>query len=163
MQDSGFVRGGEAIRDANQQLEDLAPAAIRRAEPVAQRPAFDELGHEILPAVDLAGIMNGEDVRMIQRRCRPRFALETAPRGGSGHFIREDLQRDEPIQVGIERAVHDAHSTRADGGLDHVRPHADASQIGVRVILHRGPARQPAAILIPNARVFGVARDGRPV
>ena len=40
----------------------------RGARPVAERAAVDELGDEILAIVDLAGIVDREDVRMIQGR-----------------------------------------------------------------------------------------------
>ena len=80
MQNAGLVRRGEAVGDAGQQLDRLAPA-VCALRPVPERAAVDELGDEILPALELAGVVHGQDVRMIERRRRLRFALEAAARG----------------------------------------------------------------------------------
>jgi hypothetical protein len=80
VQDAGAVRGGEAVGDACEQLERVAPVALRGVNPILERSAVDELRDEILTIVELAGVVDGDDVRMVQRRGRLRFALEPAPR-----------------------------------------------------------------------------------
>ena len=80
MQDAGFVRGGETIRDSDERLDNLVPVAPALLAPVAQRAAVHQLGHEVLPSLELVRIVHGEDVRMIERRGEPRFALEAPAR-----------------------------------------------------------------------------------
>ena len=50
----------------------------RARHPLAQRLALDELGDDEVRAVDFADLVNGEDVRMVERRGRPRLLLEAA-------------------------------------------------------------------------------------
>src|SRR5215210_370879 len=45
---------------------------------VLERTAVDELRNQVLTAIDLAGVVDGHDVRVVQRGCGLRFALKTA-------------------------------------------------------------------------------------
>ena len=91
VQNAGLVRRGESVGDAGQQLDDLAPAARRSSCPIPERAAVDELGDQILTALELARIVHGENVRMIERRSRLRFALEAAARGRVGESSERNL------------------------------------------------------------------------
>jgi hypothetical protein len=119
MQNAGLMRCGEAIRDAGQQVDRLAPAmcALR---PVPKRPAIDELGDEILTALDFIGVVHGEDVRMIERGRRLRFALEAPARGRVGDVAGEELDRNGPLELGVQRPIHDAHAAGAEARLHDV-------------------------------------------
>ena len=71
------------------------------------------------------------DVRMVERGQHLRFALETGEairiaREG----VRQDLQRDLAIQLGIARAIDLAHAAGPEGGEDLVRAEADAGLQG---------------------------------
>ena len=58
-----------------------------------------------------AEVVNGDDVRMIQRGERLRFARETLGEFRIGHALgREEFQRDEPVERLLPRLVNDAHS-----------------------------------------------------
>ena len=91
MQDAGRVRGREAVGDARQQLDDLPPGARRRARPIAQRAAVDELRDDVLAPFVLADVVHREDVRMVQRGGHLRFALEAPPRLRVEQLVRQNL------------------------------------------------------------------------
>ena len=66
VQNAGVVRRGEAVGDAGQQLDGLAPPAFRGSCPVPERAAVDELRHEILAALELARVVHREDMRVVE-------------------------------------------------------------------------------------------------
>ena len=59
-------------------------------------------------------------MRMIQRRGQLRFALEPAARLGVGDLRGEELDRDGPLELGIEGDNHDAHPAFADHVLQSI-------------------------------------------
>jgi hypothetical protein len=74
-------------------------------------------------AVIQAEIVDRQDVGMVQRARRPRFALETgAAAGRLGSLLIEDLDGDIAAQPQIAGAVHFAHSARAQRRKNLVRP-----------------------------------------
>jgi hypothetical protein len=96
--------------------------------------------------------MHRDDVRVIDRRRRPRLAQEPLPEPLiAGQRRRQDLQRHPPVQPLITRAEHHRHPTRADLAFQpvpgHLRARAKPSQraIGLtRKISHRASrARVP--------------------
>jgi hypothetical protein len=119
MQNAGCVRGSQSVGHANQQVDDLPPGTLL-TRPIAQRASIYELGDQVLAALELAGIVNGQYVRMVQRRRHLRFALESAPGSGVRQIAGKDLHRDKPVELGIESTVHLAHATLAEKSLDAV-------------------------------------------
>jgi hypothetical protein len=61
------VSRGQSIGHAHQQLDDLPPAPRLRSRPIPQRAAVYELSDQVLAPVQLPGIVDGENVRMIER------------------------------------------------------------------------------------------------
>ena len=70
MRDPGLVRGGQGggnlRRDINR-LGQVYPLLRRADHPLAQRLAFDVFGHDAVGGVGLADLVNGNDVRMVER------------------------------------------------------------------------------------------------
>ena len=63
----------------------------------------------------LANIVNGANIRMIQRGSGLRLALEAIEGGGIfGNSGREETSRDEAVQACVFRFVHDSHTAAAD-------------------------------------------------
>ena len=96
-----------------------------RCEPLGERLALDQLQHErarrrcraLLEAVDRA------DVRMVERREHPRFALEARePLGIRREDVRQDLDRDVAPELRVARAIDLAHPARAERRKDSVWP-----------------------------------------
>ena len=66
-------------------------------------------------AVLLANIVNGTDIRMIERGGGLRFALKTSERLGiKGNFWGKEFQRDESVKAGVFGFVDNAHATTAE-------------------------------------------------
>ena len=59
---------------------------------------------------------------MVQRRCGLRLPLEPVPRGRVREFVGKKLDRDGPVQLGIQRAVNHAHAAFAQLSLDLIAP-----------------------------------------
>src|SRR5487761_2086754 len=100
------MRCRETIGDLHGDLEGLAQAKFA----AAQRFAIDELADDVA----VANVVNGDDVRMIQRRHGPRFAFEACPsRGIARYFPAKNLERDVAREARIARTIHFTHAARA--------------------------------------------------
>ena len=93
----------EAVRDLDRDADGVAgpqrPAAL---DPLLQRAAGQVLHHDERGAVDLAHVVDGDDVRMRELRERARL-LDEHPSGlaiGGGRGI-EDLDRDLAVEGGV--------------------------------------------------------------
>ncbi len=85
-----------------------------------QKPRIDEaFPVDVLhdDEVDAAGggdVVDGDDVRVGERRRGPGLAEKTPPPDGVlGLLLRQELQRHEPVQEDVPRLVDDAHAPRA--------------------------------------------------
>ncbi len=59
------------------------------------------------------------DVRVVDQRGQPRLALEALAEGGIGGAIgRDQLERDRPVEVELDRPVDDAHAAAPRDRLD---------------------------------------------
>src|SRR5262249_10132219 len=68
---------------------------------------------------------------MIQRRENSCLTLESRePLGVASKCVRESFDGDVPPEVGVERTIHFAHSTRADASGDFVRTETNARHKG---------------------------------
>ena len=86
--------------------------------------AFDVLHHDEAQMVALADVVNRGDIRVIQCRCGFRFPREARhPVRIKGKVGRQDLQRDHPIEPGIEGQIDFAHSAGAQ-----LRIHAEVTE-----------------------------------
>ena len=61
-----YVRRGEAVGNASQQLNNLPPPAACSQLPILERAAVDELRHQVLPTLELARIEHGEDMWVVE-------------------------------------------------------------------------------------------------
>ena len=96
------------------------------ARPVAERATVDELGDEILAIVELACIVDRQNMRMIQGGRDLGFALEAAARLRIGQRRGQELDRDLAVQPCVVGAIHLAHPTRTDEGDDLIEPYTGA-------------------------------------
>ena len=109
MQNAGLVRRGKTICQADDELEDVLPRAWTRLDPVSERTAVHELADKVLTPVLLAGVVDREDVGVIERGCELRLALEAPPSCRVGQVGGDELDRDGAIQLRVGRAVDRAH------------------------------------------------------
>jgi hypothetical protein len=76
----------------------------------------------------MSDVEQGADVRMIERRKRPRLAFEAvAELGIARERLGEDFDRDRPIQARVARAIHLTHAAGTEGPQHFVRTEAVAS------------------------------------
>jgi hypothetical protein len=120
VQDSGRVSGGKTVSDAREEFYDLPPAGFFRTNPVAECAAVHELSYQILMAFKIAGVVNGNDVWMIKRGSRLRLALKPAAGSRVGYIAEEKLDGDWAVQLGVESAVHDAHTALSNDCIDAI-------------------------------------------
>src|SRR5207245_3978312 len=91
----------------------------------AQRSAFDELHRQKWRPEDLAHVEDRDGVGMVEGGGGPRLARE-AVRGGGGVALRrgrpdaEDLQRDPPLELRVDRAIKLPHAAHAEQRFDDV-------------------------------------------
>ena len=117
MHDSRFVCFGKAVADLNEQVDDRFDVVLSR-DALAKRFALDEFHHDVV----VADVVDGEDVRMTQRRRRAR--LELKARHGiaiGGDIFRKQLDGDVALQPRIARAPHFSHPARAEGRDEFIR------------------------------------------
>ena len=83
------MRGVQRVGDLDAHVEQRVEAQRTGGEPVLQRRALQILHDDERSPVLLADVVDGADVRMVQRRRGPRFARETAQRLGiTGETLR---------------------------------------------------------------------------
>jgi hypothetical protein len=111
----------ERIADLDRARERLRRRQGASRQPDGERLALDHLHDEIVDALVAADVVNGADVRVIERRHHARLALEPGAALLVGRPHRgQDLQRDGAAQARIVRAVDVAHAAGADGRRDAV-------------------------------------------
>src|SRR5258706_452940 len=85
VQNTGTMRGRQPVGHSDEHLDNLPPAALFHTGPVPECSAVDKLCDQILPALKLTFIVDGEDVWMVQRRSGPRLSLEAS----AGPLVRQ--------------------------------------------------------------------------
>ena len=85
VQDPGGVRRRQPVGDADQQVDDLPPRATSARDQSSSVPPSTNSVTRVLAALELAGLVHGENVRMVERRGGLRLLLETAARGFVGN------------------------------------------------------------------------------
>ncbi len=117
MDDALFVRGFESIGDLFRDRLRIAPGDRAPCDALREVFALDQLHHEGVRLAALLGAVDLGDVRVVERRQRARFALETrGPIGIGGEILRQDLDRHLPPEPGIASAIDLAHAALADDG-----------------------------------------------
>ena len=96
-------------------LERLSPHHLR------QRLPFKQLHHDKMLPLVLFDRMDGANVGMIQRGCRPRLPLKSLQQLRIlRHFRRKKFQRHAPSELSILGFVHHAHAATAQLTRDFV-------------------------------------------
>ena len=162
MHETSRVGGVQRVSD----LGEHGDRAVRSQGPFARnRPTkigpVDVAHRDVQHPVRVAGVMDGNDARMLDRRRLPRLAQEPSPvLTVLRELGREQLERDVPVEPRIERPVDDAHPAGTDDLLDPVgrdlRPDVRVARLAHRYV-------QRYADLFPStlAACASGARTGR--
>lgn len=113
--DAARMRRFQRIRDLNSIIQDHIERQRLVVDPVLQRLAIEEFhGDERLAAVR-SDVVNRADVRVIERGCGLRLALESFERRGIvRRFVRQKLQRDRTAKPRVFGLEYDAHPATAE-------------------------------------------------
>ena len=127
MHDAAVVRGREAFRDLERVLDGLARRNRGRREPRPKRLPLEKLHDGVDGAAVLADVVDGEDVRVRERRHRLHFAVEPGDRvRTAARERREHLDRHVPAQAGVPGPIDLAHASRPERPENFVRPESDS-------------------------------------
>ena len=119
--DSFFVRGREAVRDLDPDLDGAALRERRALEARAQALSLQELHDGEGDALARYEIVYCQDIGVVQGGHRVGLAFEPGERVGVlRERFRQDLDRDEAVQFRIACFVHLSHAARAEGREDLV-------------------------------------------
>ena len=138
MNDAFLVRGGQAAGDRD---GDLHGSAMGNRAALELRPeglSLEQLGDRIRGALVAPEIVDGEDVRVVERRDRVRLPLETRERVGVlRQRFGEHLDRNVALQLRIPRLVDLAHAPGTERREDFVGAETGAGgeSHGFRTIL----------------------------
>src|SRR6266404_73701 len=121
MDDALLVRGSEPVRYLNRVIDRFALRYRVIVETLLHGFAFEQLRDDVRCTVMSANIVNGENVRMIQRARRLCLLLKSPQ---SILILREccrqNLNRYVAIKFRVTRAIHFAHSAFTNLGADFV-------------------------------------------
>jgi hypothetical protein len=125
----GVERGGDLTGDLDR---------TRRLEPLARDQRAEvgprhEAHRDVQQAVGLAGLVDRDDVRVVDQRGEPRLAREALAERGIGPVLgRDQLECHRAPERHLRREVDGAHPALARDALDSVPGELDARLDGVR-------------------------------
>src|SRR5437879_11436220 len=110
MSDSFSVRGGETVRDLNSNIEQLIDSHALTVNALFQAHAFQQLHDDKGLSIVLADLVNGADVRVVQRSGSAGLPQKSLHRGFVfDSFFREELEGDIAAEPGVIGTVNNAH------------------------------------------------------
>ena len=113
--DAGGVRDRERIGNLQGVLQRLPNREPARPDEGLERLSLDELHRDELLRRSHPDFVDGDDVRMVQRRGGLRLLQEPALAVVvQGRALRQELHRHESVQEQVAGAIHDAHPSFAD-------------------------------------------------
>ena len=131
MNDAAFVRGLERVGDLAGDFQRVSNRERPHSQAVGEHVALDEFEDQGRHAIHVFQPIDGADVRMIERREQPCFALEAGEAFGiAREDPRQNLDGDVATQLRVVRSVHFAHAAGAELRLDDVRPQVPADERG---------------------------------
>ena len=121
--DAVFMRPGEACSGLDAEVENLVQRQGAAAEEGAERFALDQFHHQEGPVLELARVVDGHYVRVIQSRGGPRLLREAPDALRLMAQLRtQDLDSDVAPQGRVLRAIDDAHAAFAKLFDDAITP-----------------------------------------
>ncbi len=129
MHDAAPVSGRERARHLRADIDRLTNGDRLALHLLPERLPRDELGDDERAAVDLADVVDHEDVGMVERGGRPRLHVKAAEALGiARHRHRQQLDRHQTIEPGVAGAIHLAHAAGTDLRLDEIAAESCARQ-----------------------------------
>jgi hypothetical protein len=115
MDDALLVRGFQCVGDLRRDAQRLIERNRTAGDPPRKILTLDELHHERGNAVAFFKAIDARNIRMIKRGEDFRFALKTCePVVSRREGLRQDLDRDLALQLGIGGPIHLPHAALTD-------------------------------------------------
>ena len=121
VEDAVFVGMGEAVADAGDEADDLAGIDGDAVGGVEEGFSRHILHDDVEHAVDLAEVVNADEIGVIEAGHGLGFGLESgAECGVLAELAGQDLDGDGPVQRLLDRAIDRAHAAGGDQGFDFI-------------------------------------------
>jgi hypothetical protein len=163
VQHAHAVRGRQAARQADAQLQHLAPR--KRHRELAEALAADVLGDQEGMPLELADAVDHHHVRVLDASHRPRLDEEAVAVLGVRRHVADELHRDRTVEHVVVREIDAAHAAATEQTdqpvlVEALRRHPVAG-LGLR--LRARPAALEPAALEPAALLLLVRPPARRV
>ena len=119
MDDAPLMGVGQPVGDLDPVAQDRLRREAVGGDQLAQRLPLDQLHHDVRLAVLLADLMHRGNVRVTQSRGAAGLVEELAARVVVG--VRQHLDGDGPLELGVEGAVHRSHPTLTEARFNPIR------------------------------------------
>ena len=112
------MRLGQTVRHLRRDFNCFSHGQQAGDQQLAQRLPLDQLHRNVVSGTVLSEFVDGNDIGVVEGRCRACFLLEAAqPITVRGECGGQNLDRNTAIQARIPRPVHLAHPARAKGAI----------------------------------------------
>ncbi len=119
--DAAGVGCGQTVGDLDRDLDRPPRGEVRLPQPLPKAAAAQQLRHDVGHPLVLADVIDGEDVRVVQRTGGPRLAFEARdPARITGCGRRQRLDRHLAVEPRVVRLPDLAHPTRPYPGDDPI-------------------------------------------
>ena len=134
MGDPVAVRLVERVGDLHGDFQRLVQRERSLFESGRERLPVEVRHDDEMGAAGFTDVVDAADVRMVERRDRPRFPFEPLPQIGiAGDVWLQHLDRDAAIEPRVARFVDLAHSASPEGGEDLIRTETGSGGKGHRM------------------------------
>ena len=115
MDDAGGMGPGQSVGDLDGVPQGCFQLEAAAADEAVEGGAVHIFHDDEIDALIGGDVVDDDDVGMVESRSRLGFQDEASLALGIGGFIgRQDLDRYDPVEVGVRRLVDDAHAAFAD-------------------------------------------------
>jgi hypothetical protein len=121
--DAVTVRVIERVGHLSGNTQQLTDRQRATHQAMFQRLALDALEHEKRQPLVVAYVVQRTNMRMPQRRERPRLAIEPLSAGGAlGNVRRQHFDCNGSVETQVDRSIHFSHRAPTEERDDLVRP-----------------------------------------
>src|SRR5437868_4679151 len=115
MDDPSFMSGGQRTRDLDRNIERFTHLHSPARQPLSQGLAFDQFTGYVISSVILTDLVNGQDIRMIERDYGARFLLKPLEAFGvTGKPRGQEFERGFAARCHVGGQIDFSHPATAD-------------------------------------------------
>ena len=138
MHETAGMRRRQRTGELDTDVHDVAHRQRAPLQTVPQRLTLDELRDEVRTVLDLAEIVDDDDMGVVQAGRGSGFLMKPSqPIAVNGEIRRQELERHRTIELGVVGKIHLAHSARAQPREQPIGVHDTANQVFTDVWLEQ--------------------------